>query len=137
MFTEPHGTSLGALAEAAENRFGAASSLVFEGTTRTSAEIGALGRRFATGLTSVAVCMANCVEVLASYHATWRVGGAVTPLLFLLSVEELRFALSDSGAKVVVTTAEFEPKVRAAAAGLDVRVVVAGGSESTESLAEL
>jgi long-chain acyl-CoA synthetase len=145
MFTEPHGTSLGALAEAAENRFGAASSLVFEGTTRTSAEIGALGRRFATGLTSVgvragdrvAVCMANCVEVLASYHATWRVGGAVTPLLFLLSVEELRFALSDSGAKVIVTTAEFEPKVRTAAAGLDVRVIVAGGSESTESFAEL
>ena len=146
MLTEPHGSSLGALAEGAENRFGDASSVVFEGTTWTSAEIGALARRFGTGLTSlgvragdrVAVCMANCVEVLASYHATWRVGAAVTPLLFLLSMDELRFALSDSGAKVIVTTAEFVPKVQAAAAGLDVRVVVSGGAAAgTESFAHL
>lgn len=66
MFTEPNGRSLGALAEAAEHRFGDASSVVFEGATHTSAEIGALARRFATGLTAlgaragdrVAVCMA-------------------------------------------------------------------------------
>jgi long-chain acyl-CoA synthetase len=146
MFTEPHGTSLGALAEASENRFGNASSVVFEGTTWTSGEIGALARRFATGLTSlgvgagdrVAVCMANCVEVLASYRATWRIGATVTPLLFLLSVDELRFALSDSEAKVVVTTPEFVPKVQAAAAGLTVHVVVAGGeADGAESFAQL
>ncbi len=146
MFTEAQGTSLGALAEAAEARFGDASTVLFEGTTLTSAQIGALARRFATGLTSlgvaagdrVAVCMANCVEVLASYHATWRVGAAVTPLLFLLSVDELRFALADSDARVIITTPEFAPKVLAATAGLDVRVVVAGGElEGTVSFAEL
>ncbi len=146
MLTEPHGTSLGALAEAAQERFGDTSRVVFEGTSRTSAEIGALARRFGTGLSSlgvgrgdrVAVCMANCIEVLASYHATWRIGAAVTPLLFLLSVDELVFALRDSGAKVVVTTPEFAPKVQAAVAASQVHVVVAGGEvEGAESFEQL
>ena len=147
MYTAAHGTSLGALAEAAEERFGATSTVVFEGTTRTSADIGALARRFAAGLGSlgvragdrVAVCMANCVEVLASYHAIWRVGAVVTPLLFLLSEDELRHALTDSGTAVVVTTPEFLPKVLAASAGLPTRVVVAGGTSAGEvvSFAEL
>lgn len=147
MFTAPHGTSLGALAEAAENRFGDASTVLFEGTTSTSAQTGALARRFAHGLGTlgvrpgdrVAVCMANCLEVLASYHAIWRAGAAVTPLLFLLSEHELRHALTDSGAVVVITTPEFLPKVRAACAGVDIRIVVAGGGSDgdTVSFAEL
>lgn len=146
MLTEATGSSLARLAEAAEQRFGDRSSLVFEGATFTSAEIGASARRFATGLSSlgvtpgdrVAVCMANCVEVLASYQATWRIGGAVTPLLFLLSPDELRYALSNSGSKVIVTTPEFVPKVADAATGLDIAIVVAGASvDGTHSFAEL
>jgi long-chain acyl-CoA synthetase len=147
MFTAGHGTPLGTLAEAAEMRFGDTSRVVFEGRTQTSAEIGALARRFAAGLSSlgvrtgdrVAVCMANCIEVLASYHAIWRIGAAVTPLLFLLSEDELRNALTDSAAAVVVTTPEFLPKVLAASAGLPTRVVVAGGGAEGDvvSFAEL
>ena len=103
MLTEPTGSSLGVLAEAALERFGAQSTVLFEGATFTSADIGAQARRFAAGLTSlgvtagdrVAVCMANCIEVLVSYQATWRIGAAVTPLLFLLSEDELRYALKD------------------------------------------
>ena len=74
--------------------------------------------------------MANCPEVLITYTAAWRAGAVVTPLIFLVSEDELRHALADSGAVGVVTTAEFLPKVQAAVAGMDgVRfVVVAGGS---------
>ena len=140
MFTDAQGTPLGALAEAAEHRFGDASTIVFEGDTHTSAQVGALARRFAGGLSDlgvrpgdrVAVCMANCIEVLASYHAIWRIGAAVTPLLFLLSEDELRHALTDSDAAVVITTPEFLPKVLAAGAGLTTRVVVAGGPSDPE-----
>ncbi len=136
MFSPPRGTSLGALAEQAEARFGDASTLLFEGSVLTSAELGARARRFAGGLTGlgvrrgdrVAVCMANCPEVLETYQAVWRIGGAVTPLLFLLSEDELRHALADSGAVAVVTTPEFLPKVLAASADLEVRVVVAGAA---------
>ncbi|HEV7206450.1 MAG TPA: AMP-binding protein [Jatrophihabitans sp.] len=146
MLSDPRGSSLAVLAEQSEKRFGAESSLVFEGTTTTSAELGALGRRFAAGLSSigvragdrVAVCMANCPEVLATYHAVWRLGAAVTPLLFLLSEDELQHALSDSGAAAIVTTPEFLPKVLAAASGLDVRVVVTGaGTGGASSFDEL
>ena len=141
MLSRPRGTTLGVLAEQAEERFGDSSSLLFEGELLTSAQLGARGRRFAGGLASlgvgpgdrVAVCMANCPEVLQTYHAVWRLGAAVTPLLFLLSEDELRHALSDSGAAAVVTTPEFLPKILAAATGLDVRVVVTG--EPTDAAA--
>jgi long-chain acyl-CoA synthetase len=134
MLSNPRGASLGALAEQAEARFGDRSQLLYEGTVRTAADVGARGRRFAAGLLSigvapgdrVAVCMANCPEVLQTYQAVWRIGAAVTPLLFLLSEDELRHALSDSRAAAIVTTPEFLTKVAAAAAGLDVRCVVTG-----------
>ena len=61
--------------------------------------------------------MANCPEVLITYTAAWRAGAVVTPLIFLVSEDELRHALNDSGAVGIVTTAEFLPKVSAALAG--------------------
>jgi long-chain acyl-CoA synthetase len=139
MLTSPSGSSLAVLAEAAQERFGESSSLLFEGTTLTSAELGARARRFAAGLQSlgvapgdrVAVCMANCPEVLETYQAAWHIGAVVTPLLFLLSEDELRHVLSDSGAVAVVTTPEFLPKVTAAVAGLAVRCVVTGAPHGT------
>jgi long-chain acyl-CoA synthetase len=136
MLSAPRGASLAVLAEQAEARFGDSSRLVFESAELRSAELGARARRFAAGLAAlgvapgdrVAVCMANCPEVLETYHAVWRIGAAVTPLLFLLSEDELRHALSDSGAAAIVTTPEFLPKVLAASAGLDVRCVVTGAA---------
>ena len=76
------------------------------------------------------VLMANCPEVLITYQAAWRAGAVVTPLIFLVTEDELRHALTDSGAVGVVTTAEFLPKVTAALAGVPgVRfVLVPGGS---------
>jgi long-chain acyl-CoA synthetase len=69
--------------------------------------------------------MANCPEVGITYQALWRAGAVPTPVLFLLTEEELRHVVSDSGAVAVVTTPEFLPKVQAAAPGLP--VVVVGG----------
>ena len=72
--------------------------------------------------------MANCPEVLITYSAAWRAGAVVTPLIFLVSEDELRHALVDSGAVGIVTTAEFLPKVSAALAGAPgVRFVVVPG----------
>jgi long-chain acyl-CoA synthetase len=134
VLTTATGTSLAVLAEAAWERFGEQSTVLFDGRSWTAGEIGALARRVAAGFAAagvrpgdrVVVCMANCPEVLAAYHAVWRLGAVVTPTLFLLSEYELRHVLADSGAVLVVTTPEFLPKVSAAAAGLDVRLVVTG-----------
>src|ERR1700722_14933546 len=92
----------------------------------------------------VVICMANCPEVGISYQAIWRAGAVTTPVLFLLSTDELRHVLTDSGAVLVITTPEFLPKVSAAAAGArSVRGIVVvgpaapGGGVPLLSFAEL
>ena len=115
-------------------------SLFFEGEWFTRGALADRASRFATGLTGLGVrpgdrlvvLMANCPEVLITYNAAWRAGAVVTPLIFLVSEDELRHALASSGAVGVVTTAEFLPKVQAALAGAgSVRFVVVAGQPGT------
>src|ERR1700684_2000367 len=123
-------------AEVALERQGAHASLFYEGQWHSAGSLADRAARFATGLTDLGVrpgdrllvLMANCPEVLITYSAAWRAGAAVTPLIFLVSEDELRHALVDSGAVGIVTTAEFLPKVAAALARAPgVRVVVRPG----------
>src|SRR5881397_4197770 len=126
LVTAPTGTSLQRLAEQARERFGDASTLHFEGETWTGEQLAARTRRLSQGFRDagltvgdrVVVCMANCPEVGLTYNAVWRAGAATTPVLFLLSEDELRHVLADSEAAYVVTTPEFLPKVVAAATGV-------------------
>src|SRR5271170_573101 len=112
-------------AELALERQGDYDSLFFEGTWHSSGQLADRAARLATGLADLGVrpgdrllvLMANCPEVLVTYTAAWRAGAAVTPLIFLVSEDELRHALVDSGAVGIITTVEFAPKVAAAAAG--------------------
>src|SRR6516165_4475149 len=124
-------------AELALERQGDHDTLFFEGKWHSSGQMADRAARFATGLTDLGVqpgdrlvvLMANCPEVLITYRAVWRAGAVVTPLIFLVSQDELRNALVDSGAVGVVTTAEFLPKVSAALAGVPaVRFVVVPGA---------
>ena len=127
----------GARARSATHR-----SLFFEGTWQTSGELAARARRAAAGFVGLGVrpgdrvvlCMANCPEVGITYSALWRAGAVATPVLFLLTEDELRHVFTDSGATAVVTTPEFLPKVlrpRAAACP----VVVVGGEGGAGTLA--
>ena len=124
--TAPTGMSLQRLTEAAWERIGDASTLIFQGRAHDSGSLATRARRLSQGLRDaglqpgerVVVCMANCVEVGLTYSAIWRAGGVTTPVLFLLSEEELRHVLADSEAAYVVTTPEFLPKVQAAATGV-------------------
>ena len=123
------------------DKHGDGESLFFEGRWFTRAALAGRASRFAAGLTRLGVrpgdrlvvLMANCPEVLITYTAAWRAGAVVTPLIFLISEEELRHGLADSGAVGVVTTAEFLPKVRAALKGMDrVGFVVVAGQDTGE-----
>jgi long-chain acyl-CoA synthetase len=106
-------------------RHGDYESLLFEGAWHRSGELHERGRRLAAGLIElgiepddrVAVLAANCPEVSVAYHAIWRAGAVVTPAIFLLSTEELRAILRDSGARAVITTPEFSETVAQAAEG--------------------
>jgi long-chain acyl-CoA synthetase len=117
-------------------------SLFFEGRWFSRAALADRASRFAAGLARLGVrpgdrlvvLMANCPEVLITYTAAWRAGAVVTPLIFLVSEEELRHGLADSGAVGVVTTAEFLPKVRAALKGMDgVKFVVVAGEDAADA----
>ena len=117
--------NLAAQAELALERQGVYDSLCYEGQWHTNGQLAERAARLATGFAGLGVrpgdrllvLMANCPEVLITYTAAWRAGAVVTPLIFLVSEDELRHALVDSGAVGVVTTAEFLPKVAAAVTG--------------------
>ncbi len=127
MVTSPTGSSLQRLAERSWERTAAGSQLFYEDQNWTGIQLAERSQRLAGGLREaglrpgerVVICMANCPEVSVSYHAIWRAGAVATPVLFLLSEDELRHVLSDSGAVLAITTPEFLPKVTAAAAGVD------------------
>jgi long-chain acyl-CoA synthetase len=130
--------NLAGQAERALEAQGDYDSLWYEGQWHSSGSLADRAARLATGLADLGVrpgdrllvLMANCPEVQITYKAAWRAGAAVTPLLFLVSEDELRHALADSGAVGVVTTAEFLPKVAAAVKGsAAVRFVVVPGAD--------
>ena len=130
-------STLSRRAEDALERLGDHRSLFFEGTWQTSGELAARARRAAAGFVGlgirpgdrVVLCMANCPEVGITYAALWRAGAVATPVLFLLTEDELRHVLSDSDAKAIVTTPEFLPKILNVADGRP--VVVVGGDGGT------
>ena len=128
-------------AERQLERLGDGDSLFFEDRWFTRGELADQAAQFGAGLAGlgvrpgdrVVVLMANCPEVLVTYNGAWRAGVVVTPLIFLVSEDELRHALADSEAVAVVTTPEFLPKVLAASAGVEsVRTVIVatGGGEA-------
>ncbi len=142
--TTPTGHSLQRLAEASWDRHGDASTLIFESERWTGDQLADRARRVSAGLREVGlrpgervvVCMSNCSEVGVVYHAIWRAGAVTTPVLFLLSEDELRHVLADSEAAYVVTTPEFLPKVEAAAKGVDtLRGIVLAGPETPATIA--
>ncbi len=126
-------STLSRRAEQSLERLGDHPSLFFEGSWQSSYELAARARRAAAGFVALGVrpgdrvvlFAANCPEVSITYSALWRAGAVATPVLFLLTEDELRHVLADSGAVCLVTTPEFLPKITAVAGGLP--VVVVGG----------
>ena len=138
-------STLSRRAESALERLGEHPSLWFEGAWQSSYELAARARRAAAGLVALGVrpgdrvvlVAANCPEVLVTYTALWRAGAVATPVLFLLTQDELRHVLADSGAVAVVTTPEFLATVRAVAGGLPVVVVGGEPAPGVTTFAEL
>jgi long-chain acyl-CoA synthetase len=139
--------NLARLAERAFERRGDYESLLLEDRWYRSADLFERSRRLAAGLAElgvrpgerVVVTMANSPEVGIVYQALWRAGAVVTPVSFLLSVEDLRHVIADAEAAAVITTPEFAGKVREAAADVgSVRHLVSTGSaQDFVPLAEL
>ena len=125
-------------------KFGDRVSFVFEDREVASVwmrdQVGRLGSALeALGVRDgevVAVTMTNCPEVLTSFGAVLRIGASILPILFLVTAEECRYILEDSGAVAVITDSTLEARVLEAAAGVEsVRhVIVVGAQERSRVL---
>ncbi len=131
------GCHLGRLTERTLDRLGDHRSMFFEGTWHTSGGIFERARRVSAGLRDLGVgpgdrvvlVMANCPEVGILYQAIWRAGAVTTPVVFLVSADELAHIVRNSEAVAVATTPEWLPKIEAALAGLDLPVIVVGDAD--------
>ena len=129
------------LADLHDAKYGDYERLHFEGRTYTSFELGDMGKRLAAGLIDlglqpgerVLVMVPNSPEVGPIYGGTWRAGGVVMPVLFLLQPAEVAKIVREAEPAVAITSAEFLPVVQQAVVGVpSVRRVVtlgAGGGD--------
>ncbi|HWJ80771.1 MAG TPA: AMP-binding protein [Nocardioides sp.] len=126
--------NLAVLAESWHERVGDYEMLLFEGTWYGSGEILGRARRAAAGLAArgigpgdrVIVLTMNTPEVFVGYHAIWRAGAVVTPVIFLQTIPELRHILEDSGARAAIVSPELLGLITEAGAGLDLDLIVVG-----------
>jgi long-chain acyl-CoA synthetase len=54
----------------------------------------------------------NCPEVLQAFYALWQIGAVVVPINYMVGEEETAFIYEDSGAKVVISSKIYLPKIR-------------------------
>jgi long-chain acyl-CoA synthetase len=123
--------NLATLADENVAKFGEYVALHFEGRDitnveqrREAARVAHALRRVGVGVGDrVVVLLPNCPEVTQAYGGILRVGAVIVPVVFLLSADEVRHILTDSEAKVVITSPELASKVE----GWDGTVVLVGG----------
>ncbi|MHB8572830.1 MAG: class I adenylate-forming enzyme family protein [Candidatus Dormibacteria bacterium] len=138
--TSPH--NLARLGDDALERLGDRDAVFFEGKWHRAAAMHERATRMAGGFARlgvrpgdrVVVLMPNSPEVGIVYNALWRAGAVITPAMFLLTAEEIRHILQSSRAVAVVTSPEFEGRVREAAVGLDgVRWILGVGDDQRDA----
>ncbi len=96
-------------------------SIIFEGREITNTEMLQKSKKLATALKNLGVKrgdrvilqMPNCPEVLQGFGAIWRIGAVIVPINYLIGEEETAYIYQDSGAKVVISSQAFLPKIRA------------------------
>ncbi|HMK64845.1 MAG TPA: AMP-binding protein, partial [Thermodesulfobacteriota bacterium] len=64
----------------------------------------------------VIIQMPNCPEVLQAFGAVYRLGAVIVPINYLVGDDEIAYIYQDSGAKVVISSLDFWPKIQSARA---------------------
>ena len=118
--------NLARLQEDVFERRGDYDALWFEGRWHSSGELFERGRRLAAGLEvqpgdRVIVLMENSPDVPVAYHAIAHAGAVATPVIFLLTADELRRIVLDAEPSLIITSPTFRETVEEAADG--VRIV--------------
>ena len=119
--------NLATLAEAAADRLGERTTLIFEDAPVTNFETLDLARRAQTAFATlgvkrgeiVAMCMISHPLVYSVFQGIFRCGATAVPVMFMLTAPELRFVLEDTRAQGIVTDAANLAKVLQACDGLE------------------
>jgi long-chain acyl-CoA synthetase len=113
--------NLAGIAEEKTKKEGERLKLIYEGKEITNVEMDQASRKLAGVLKDLGVKrgdrvilqMPNCPEVLQGFHAIWRIGAVAVPINFLVGEEETAYIYQDSGAKIVISSSLFLPKILA------------------------
>ncbi|MBN1655463.1 MAG: AMP-binding protein [Deltaproteobacteria bacterium] len=103
-------------------RFGEFESFYYEGRWITNVETHQAANRLGNLLRDLGVKkgdrvvtqLLNCPEIIASFPAINRIGGAIVPLSPLLRPDQASYVFRDCGAKVIITSSLFLDAVRKA-----------------------
>jgi len=95
--------------------------IVYEDRKITNREMITQSRKLAAGLKSlgvgrgdrVIVQTPNCPEVFWAFSAAWRLGAVIVPINYLIGEAETAYIYQDSGARVVISSKIFWPKIEA------------------------
>jgi len=129
-------------------RYGEYEALAFEGRRLTNVDQQRAACRVAHALRRlgvepgdrVVVMLPNCPEVMQSYGGVLRAGAVIVPVIFLLGEAEVAHILSDSEAKIVITSSDMVWKVEKQIGALPtlrhVLLVDGGGEGGLRSYAE-
>jgi long-chain acyl-CoA synthetase len=109
------------LGENEVNQYGEHVVLIYEDKEITNVQMGKCAKKLGNALKKlgvkrgdrVIIQMPNCPEVLQCFQAVWRIGAVVVPINFLVGEEETTYIYEDSGAKVIISSLDFLPKVEA------------------------
>lgn len=117
----------------------------FEGRWYSTGETLDKAKRLGAGLQElgvrpgdrVVVLLPNCPEVGVSYWGAWRIGAAVTPVIFMLPPPEINRILENSEAKVAITSPDFLANLQTAAQGVETleHIVLVGDLAQPDTLA--
>ena len=106
--------TLGEILPEAARRFGGETALIVENEAFSFSDLDSMSNRVANGLVSIGVKAGDRVtlygpntwEWIVAYYAIAKCGAVVNPISSMLTPEEVRFVVADSGARVVVTSSD-------------------------------
>jgi long-chain acyl-CoA synthetase len=94
-------------------------ALIFEGKTYTYADLSRLTQSFAASLLQqginpgdrVAFLLPNCLEIVLCYYACFNIGAVAVPLNIRFHTELLKYSLTHSGARMLISEPELFAKI--------------------------
>src|SRR3954453_22227772 len=105
-------STIGQILPVAAQRFGANPALLVGDRSFSFAELQALSKRVANGLIAAGVPFGdrvplygpNCWEWLVAYFGIAKTGAVVIPINVMLTLDEVRYVVEDSGVRAVVAS---------------------------------